>query len=91
MSKNLEAIEQIIQFIYENIQYAEINTRPDICYVCGFTGEAKLDEDLRWYCPSCGNKDENEMQVMRRTCGYIGTNYWNKGRTAEIGDRVLHL
>ena len=91
MSRNLEAIEQVINFIYHNIQYAEINTKPDICYSCGYTGEIKLSENLEWYCPSCGNKDENEMQVMRRTCGYIGTNFWNKGRTAEIGDRVLHL
>ncbi|GAA0814707.1 anaerobic ribonucleoside-triphosphate reductase [Clostridium tertium] len=91
MSKNLDAIEQIINFIYHNIQYAEINTKPDICYKCGYTGEIKLDDNLEWFCPSCGNKEEAEMQVMRRTCGYIGTNYWNKGRTAEIGDRVLHL
>ena len=91
MSKNLEAVEEIIKFIYNNIQYAEINTKPDICYACGFTGEIQLDEDLNWYCPSCGNRDEGDMQVMRRTCGYIGTNFWNKGRTAEIGDRVLHL
>ncbi|MBD7913409.1 MULTISPECIES: anaerobic ribonucleoside-triphosphate reductase [Clostridium] len=91
MSRNLEAIEQVIHFIYENIQYAEINTKPDICYKCGYTGEIKLDENLEWYCPSCGNRDESDMQVMRRTCGYIGTNFWNKGRTAEIGDRVLHL
>lgn len=91
MTKNLDAIEQIVNFIYHNIQYAEINTKPDICYKCGYTGEIKLDDKLNWYCPSCGNKDEAEMQVMRRTCGYIGTNFWNKGRTAEIGDRVLHL
>ncbi|MCC0707237.1 anaerobic ribonucleoside-triphosphate reductase [Clostridioides sp. ES-S-0190-01] len=91
MSRNLEAVEQIINYIYHNIQYAEINTKPDICYKCGYTGEIKLDENLTWYCPSCGNRDETEMQVMRRTCGYIGTNFWNKGRTQEIGDRVLHL
>lgn len=92
MSKNVEAVESIINFIYHNIQYAEINTKPDICYKCGYTGEIQLDkETLSWYCPSCGNHDEDEMQVMRRTCGYIGTNFWNKGRTAEIGDRVLHL
>lgn len=92
MSKNLEAVESIINFIYNNVQYAEINTKPDICYKCGYTGEIQLDKDsLKWYCPSCGNDDEGEMQVMRRTCGYIGTNFWNKGRTAEIGDRVLHL
>jgi len=92
MSKNLEAVKQIINFIYHNVQYAEINTKSDTCYKCGFNGEILLDkESLEWYCPSCGNKDKTEMQVMRRTCGYIGTNFWNKGRTAEIGDRVLHL
>ena len=92
MSKNLEAVESVINFIYHNIQYAEINTKPDVCYECGFTGEIQLNkETLTWYCPSCGNSNEDNMQVMRRTCGYIGTNFWNKGRTAEIGDRVLHL
>lgn len=91
MTRNLEAVESIINFIYHNIQYAEINTKPDVCYKCGYTGEIKLDENLEWYCPSCGNREQGEMQVMRRTCGYIGTNFWNKGRTAEIGDRVLHL
>ena len=91
MSRNLEAVEQVINYIYHNIQYAEINTKPDVCYKCGYTGEIKLDENLEWYCPSCGNRDEADMQVMRRTCGYIGTNFWNKGRTQEIGDRVLHL
>lgn len=91
MSRNLEAVEQLITFIYNHIQYAEINSRPDVCYKCGFTGEIKLDENLEWYCPSCGNRDEKNMQVMRRTCGYIGTDFWNKGRTQEIGDRVLHL
>ena len=91
MSRNLEAVEQIINYIYHNIQYAEINTKPDLCYKCNYSGEIKLNEELKWYCPSCGNDEEEEMQVMRRTCGYIGTNYWNKGRTSEIGDRVLHL
>ena len=92
MNKNLEAIEQIINFIYHNIQYAEINTKSDVCYKCGFEGEILLNKKtLKWYCPCCGNSDESEMQVMRRTCGYIGTTFWNKGRTAEIGDRVLHL
>jgi ribonucleoside-triphosphate reductase len=92
MNRNVEAIEDVINYIYHNIQYAEINTKPDICYKCGYIGEIKLEKDtLSWFCPSCGNRDENEMQVMRRTCGYIGTNFWNKGRTAEIGDRVLHL
>lgn len=91
MSKNIEAVLQIIDYIYGNVQYAEINTKPDICYKCGFTGEILNDENLNWYCPNCGNMDEEEMQVMRRTCGYIGTNYWNKGRTSEIKDRVMHL
>lgn len=91
MSKNLEAVESIINFIYHNVQYAEINAKPSICYRCNYTGEILCDENLEWYCPNCGNRDESEMQVMRRTCGYIGTNYWNKGRTAEIRERVVHL
>ncbi|SCH89796.1 MULTISPECIES: anaerobic ribonucleoside-triphosphate reductase [unclassified Romboutsia] len=91
MSKNLPAVEQIINYIYHNIQYAEINTKPDVCFKCDYTGEIKLDDDLEWYCPNCGNRDKNEMQVMRRTCGYIGSNMWGKGRTQEIGERVLHL
>ena len=91
MSKNLPAVEQIINYIYHNIQYAEINTKPDVCFKCDYTGEIKLDNDLEWYCPNCGNRDKDEMQVMRRTCGYIGSNMWGKGRTQEIGDRVLHL
>ena len=80
MSKNLPAVEQIINYIYHNIQYAEINTKPDVCFKCGYTGEIKLDDDMQWYCPNCGNKDKDEMQVMRRTCGYIGSNMWGKGR-----------
>lgn len=91
MSKNLQAVEQIINYIYHNIQYAEINTKPDVCFKCDYTGEIKLDDDLKWYCPNCGNRDKDEMQVMRRTCGYIGSNMWGKGRTQEIGERVLHL
>ena len=91
MSKNLPAVEQIINYIYHNIQYAEINTKPDVCFKCDYTGEIKLDDNLQWYCPNCGNKDKEEMQVMRRTCGYIGSNMWGKGRTQEIGQRVLHL
>ena len=91
MSKNLPAVEQIINYIYHNIQYAEINTKPDVCFKCGYTGEIKLDDDMEWYCPNCGNKDKNEMQVMRRTCGYIGSNMWGKGRTQEISQRFLHL
>ena len=91
MSKNLQAVEQIINYIYHNIQYAEINTKPDVCFKCDYTGEIKLDDNLQWYCPNCGNRDKEEMQVMRRTCGYIGSNMWGKGRTQEIGQRVLHL
>lgn len=91
MSKNLDAVEQLINFMYHNIQYAEINTRPDVCYKCGFKGEFKTNEELKWYCPNCGNDEESEMQVLRRTCGYIGTHFWNKGRTQEINERVLHL
>nr|WP_024622604.1 anaerobic ribonucleoside-triphosphate reductase [Clostridioides mangenotii] len=91
LSNNLKAVEQIINFIYHNVQYAEINSRPDVCYKCGFRGEILTDEYLEWYCPNCGNKDQQEMQVMRRTCGYIGTSFWNKGRTEEISERVFHL
>ena len=91
MSHNLEALKQLVNYIYHNIQYAEINTKPDVCFKCGYTGEIKLDDDMEWYCPNCGNKDKNEMQVMRRTCGYIGSNMWGKGRTQEISQRVLHL
>lgn len=91
MTKNIAAVEQIINFIYHNVQYAEINTKPDVCYKCGFTGEMLNNDELKWYCPNCGNDDEAELQVMRRTCGYIGTNYWNTGRTMEIKERVTHL
>lgn len=91
MSKNLHAVEQIINYIYHNIQYAEINTKPDVCFKCNYSGEIKLDDNLEWHCPNCGNRDKDEMQVMRRTCGYIGSNMWGKGRTQEIGERVLHL
>lgn len=91
MSNNLDAIKQVINYIYHNIQYAEINTKSDVCHKCGFTGEMQIDEELEWYCPNCNNKDKNEMTVMRRTCGYIGSNMWCKGRTQEIKERVLHL
>ena len=91
LENNLEAIEDVIKYIYNNVQYAEINSRPDVCYKCGFTGEIKTDENLDWYCPECGNRDKEEMQVMRRTCGYIGSDFWNKGKTQEISERVLHL
>ena len=91
LSKNLDAAKDIVRFIYDNVQYAEINTKPDVCYKCGFTGEIKTDENLEWYCPNCGNRDKDEMQVLRRTCGYISDNFWNKGKTQEISERVLHL
>lgn len=91
MNKNIEAVEKIINFIYHNIQYAEINTKADVCYSCGYEGEMKITEDYHWYCPNCGNDDEFNMQVMRRTCGYIGTNLWSRNRTKEITERVLHL
>ena len=88
---NIEAVEDVIKYIYENVQYAEINSRPDVCFKCGYTGEIKTDENLEWYCPCCGNRDQKEMQVMRRTCGYIGSDFWNKGKTEEISQRVMHL
>lgn len=92
LSKNLAAVEQMINFVYHNVQYAEFNTRPDVCYECGFQGELKLNRDtVNWYCPNCGNHDHNMMQVMRRTCGYIGENMWNVGKSLEIDERVLHL
>ena len=91
MNKNIEALESIINFIYHNIQYAEINSRPDVCYKCGFRGEMSNNEEFEWFCPNCGNDDESEMQVMRRTCGYIGANFWSKGRTQEIKERVVHI
>lgn len=94
MQDNIEAILSVIQFIYENIMYAEINTKSDYCEVCGYDGEIKIverDGKLIWECPKCGNTDQNKMSVARRTCGYIGTQFWNQGRTEEIRDRVLHL
>lgn len=91
MNKNIEALEQLITFIYDNIQYAEFNTKSDFCQVCSYDGEILINEDLEWECPNCGNKDENKMNVVRRTCGYLGSNYFNKGKTQEIKNRVLHL
>lgn len=91
MNKNLEAVEQIINYIYHNVQYAEINTKSDICFKCGYNGEILLNDELEWYCPNCNNKSTNDMQILRRTCGYLGSNVWGKGRTQEIGQRVLHL
>ena len=94
MQDNLEAVMSVLQFIYENIMYAELNTKSDYCQVCGYDGEIKIVEDdgkLVWECPKCGNRDQNKLNVARRTCGYIGTQFWNQGRTQEIKDRVLHL
>ena len=94
MQDNLEAVMSVLQFIYDNIMYAELNTKSDYCQVCGYDGEIKIVEDdgkLVWECPSCGNRDQEKMNVARRTCGYIGTQFWNQGRTEEIRDRVLHL
>lgn len=95
MQQNIPAVLQIIKFIYENIMYAELNTKSDYCQECGFDGEIQIVKDddgkLVWECPKCGNRDQNKMNVARRTCGYIGTQYWNQGRTQEIKERVLHL
>ncbi len=91
LTNNIEAVIEIIKFIYDNIMYAEINTKSDYCQVCGFDGEMQIDDKLEWFCPNCGNRDHAKMNVARRTCGYIGTNFWNKGRTQEIKERVLHL
>ncbi len=94
MQNNIPAVLKVIQFIYDNIMYAELNTKSDYCQVCGYDGEIEIVEDdgkLVWQCPNCGNRDQNRMNVARRTCGYIGTQFWNQGRTQEIKDRVLHL
>ncbi len=91
LTNNIDAVLEIIKFIYDNIMYAEINTKSDYCQVCGFDGEMQIDENFEWYCPNCGNRDHSKLNVARRTCGYIGTNFWNKGRTQEIKERVLHL
>ena len=91
LQDNLEVVLQIINFIYDNIMYAELNTKSDYCQKCGFDGEILIDENLEWYCPNCGNRDHNTLNVARRTCGYIGSQFWNKGRTQEIKERVLHI
>ena len=91
MSKNLKALETLVKYIYDNIQYAEFNTKSDYCQNCGFDGEITINEDGDWQCPQCGNKDHATMNVVRRTCGYLGENFWNEGRTKEIKDRVLHI
>ena len=91
LQNNIDAVLQTIQFIYDNIMYAELNTKSDYCQECGFDGEILIDDNLEWYCPNCGNRDEGKLNVARRTCGYIGSNFWNKGRTQEIKERVIHL
>ena len=91
MAHNLDALEDVVRFIYDNIQYAEFNTKSDYCQCCGFDGEITINEDFEWECPSCGNKDQSRMNVTRRTCGYLGENFWNVGKTKEIKARVMHL
>lgn len=93
MNHNIAAIEEVIKFIYENVQYGEFNTKSDYCSKCGFDGEITLDENNKWKCPQCGNMDTATMSIVRRTCGYLGTGEagWNEGKTAEIGERVIHL
>ena len=91
MAKNLDALESVVKFIYDNIQYAEFNTKSDYCHVCGFDGEIIINKDNEWECPNCGNKDHSKMTVVRRTCGYLGENFWNVGKTKEIKQRVMHL
>ena len=91
LENNLDTVMEIIKFIYDNIMYAELNTKSDYCQNCGYSGEILLDDDLEWYCPECGCRDHNKLNVARRTCGYIGTNFWNRGRTQEIKERVIHI
>lgn len=91
MEKNIDALEAVVKFIYDNIQYAEFNTKSDYCHVCGFDGEIMINDDNEWECPNCGNKDHSKMTVVRRTCGYLGENFWNAGKTKEIKQRVMHL
>ncbi len=91
LQNNIPVVLDVIKFIYDNIMYAELNTKSDYCQACGFDGEILIDENLEWYCPQCGNRDHDKLNVARRTCGYIGSNFWNKGRTQEIKERVLHI
>ena len=88
---NLKALAEIVRFIYDNIQYAEFNTKSDYCHECGYDGEIVINKDGEWECPACGNKDHAKMNVTRRTCGYLGENFWNVGKTKEIAARVLHI
>lgn len=91
LRNNLSALKELVRFIYDNIQYAEFNTKSDYCQVCGYDGEILINDNLEWECPVCGNKDQTKMNVTRRTCGYLGENFWNVGKTKEIKSRVLHL
>ncbi|MBR3249620.1 MAG: anaerobic ribonucleoside-triphosphate reductase [Clostridia bacterium] len=91
LQNNLESVIQVIKFIYDNIMYAELNTKSDYCQECGFDGEILIDDNMEWYCPNCGNRNHDTLNVARRTCGYIGSNFWNRGRTQEIKERVIHL
>jgi len=91
MKNNTEAILEVIKYMYENVQYAEFNTKLDYCMKCGYDGEMICDDNLNWVCPNCGNTDTDEMTIVRRTCGYLGENLWNEGRTEEIRNRVMHL
>ena len=91
LTNNIDSVLEVIKFIYDNIMYAELNTKSDYCQECGYDGEILIDDNLEWYCPNCGNRDQTKMNVARRTCGYIGNNYWNRGRTQEIKERVIHL
>ncbi len=91
LTNNLASVMEVIKFIYDNIMYAELNTKSDYCQECDYDGEILLDDNLEWYCPNCGNRNHDTLNVARRTCGYIGTNFWNKGRTQEIHDRVIHI
>lgn len=91
LTNNTEAVLEVMKFIYDNIMYAELNTKSDYCHQCGFDGEIQVDDNMEWYCPNCGNRDQAKMNVARRTCGYIGSHFWNYGRTQEIKDRYVHL
>ena len=84
-------MRQLVKFIYNSIQYAEFNTKSDYCHICSYDGEITINEELQWECPQCGNKNKDKMNVTRRTCGYLGDNFWNDGKTQEIKSRVLHL
>lgn len=88
---NIDAVLTVIQFIYDHIMYAELNTKSDYCQKCGYDGEILIDDNMNWYCPNCGNRDQNTMNVARRTCGYVGSHFWNYGRTQEIKERFVHL